>query len=208
MMKLDVKHIDFDWNSCGEALAGLPQDAVVSLMDDYYNSTKKGGEVCLEYGVTTNIRRLPKEFPKMYVDLQCPYDGSHLTQEMPTRNKSNKDFLPTCPVCGHNPVLAYCPCPSCRKKFDQDQAKKEKEIQDYYTKIMPKKKVDVDSLSATEQLYLAAMGLALSSKPIIDGHDLRDLAPIEVWSEQIVENFIDKGVLVVDPSTPSYAFED
>ena len=26
-MKLDVNHMDFDWDSCGEALAGLPQDA-------------------------------------------------------------------------------------------------------------------------------------------------------------------------------------
>jgi hypothetical protein len=37
-MKLDVKHMDFDWESRGEALAGLSQAAVVSLMDDYYNT--------------------------------------------------------------------------------------------------------------------------------------------------------------------------
>lgn len=46
------------WTLIGTS-ARLPQDAVVVLVDDYYNSTKKVGEVCLKYSVKSIIRRLP-----------------------------------------------------------------------------------------------------------------------------------------------------
>lgn len=91
-MKLDVKHMDFDWESPGEALAGLSSAAVVSLMDDYYNTYKKVGDIFKEYGVTGDIRRIASEFPLRCLDEKCPYDGSRLVKRMPARSMSDRFF--------------------------------------------------------------------------------------------------------------------
>lgn len=209
-MKLDVKHMDFYWEDWGRfgTLAGLDQATVLDIMDDYYNSKKKVVDIWAEYGLSGN-NRLSREFPPQLLSEKCPYDGHRLIRFMPARNQDPEDYVKKCPKCGHEPYYGdECECAGCRQKRQAMLDDKQQRIREYYLALRPKRKVKFDQLSPVDQLYLAAMYFLPGGEDdlLVEGDTFWFLTPSENWTGQIVKDFVERQILVVDPDSPAEAF--
>ena len=203
---MNLNALSFDWDDYDGRLRSFQKSQIISIMNDYYNSDINVATIISKYSISKNVKRLSKEFPLVFLEERCPYDGSNLVKQMPSRN-GYSIRIPKCPICGHE-LKSDCNCNGCQEKKKKILKEKRKIIISNYT--INTDKVKYDNLSVSSKIFLSALlhaGLndeatEISGEKIIE----EKLAPTNEFDQIILDHLLSENIILIDPMSPIDAF--
>jgi len=196
-----------------EKLSHLTEQELNQLIERYYNK-EKVSDLIEEFNISLNPSQLVKHFPPEIIDTKCEYCNVNFIKPRRSRDyyswNENEGF---CPNCGHENTI-FCSCKNCTeieilKQEKQRQSKQE--ILDEILFIDEDDKIDINSLTFIEKVYLGAFlreGISEDYnyiKPIVDF--INPLAPTAEFQSEIINHLIDKNIILIHPSTDSEFIE-
>jgi len=203
-------------------IAHLSEDQIDDLMKKYYENVK-AKDLVNEYNINITASKLYTIFPPLKCENEiCDHCGNPMYQERQSKTKYSwskpKKF---CPNCGHTSD-SYCNCEHCqnkrreeqervRKERDEAIERKKKIINQIYSYSGVDKKT-MEELSTREKIYLGALFRAALSEDMskiepLNSKELR-LAPTLNYSEKIIDELYENGVILVDVNSNIDAFSD
>ena len=196
-----------------ERLAHLSKIQIEELIERYYNKEKVKNLIA-EYEIDARPSQLVKLFPPTITEDICPYCDVNLVIKHSSRDYSWNKKSATCPSCGHEEG-GFCWCANCKEKEQiraQNERQEKQELLDSLLHIDEDEKVDLDSLSFEDKIYLGAFlreGISEDFNYIrpIDSFD-NPLAPTQDYISEILEVLREKRLIVVHPNSDSEFFED
>ncbi len=196
-----------------ERLAHLTKRQIDELIARYYNN-EKPKLLIEEYKINVKPSQLVKLFPPRITDEICPYCNINLVIKRTTRLYSWSKETPTCPSCGHE-SNGFCWCRNCKEKEQiriQKERQDKQELMNSLLQIKEEDKVEFESLSFEERIYLGAFlreGISEDFnyiKPIETF--INPLAPTNDYTNEILALLREKRLIVIHPSSDSEYFED
>lgn len=196
-----------------ERLSHLTKEQVEELIARYYNK-EKAKLLIEEYNIDANPSQLVRLFPPKITEEICPYCDINLVLKRTSRDYSWNKETPTCPSCGHE-NNGFCWCRSCKEKEQirlQRERQDKQELLNSLLQINEEDKVEIESLSFEERIFLGALlreGISEDFnyiKPIESF--VNPLAPTHDFSNEILALLREKRLIVIHPSSDSEYFED
>jgi len=196
-----------------ERLAHLNSIQIEELIQRYYNK-EKVNTLIQEYKIAAKPSQLVKLFPPKITEEICPYCNINLVIEHTSRDYSWNRNAPTCPSCGHENNV-FCLCKNCKVKEQlrvQNERQEKQELLNTLLHIDENEKVDLDSLSFEERIYLGAFlreGISEDFnyiKPIESF--INPLAPMQDYTSEILELLRERRLIVIHPNSDSQYFEN
>lgn len=195
-------------------LSHLTEEELNNLIERYYNK-EKVSDLIKEFNISLRPSQLVKHFPPETTKTKCEYCGVNLIKPRRSRDyySWNDNEEGVCPVCGHENT-SFCSCPNCTEieVLKQEKQRQEKqEILDILLFIDEDKKIDFNSLTFIEKVYLGAFlreGISEDYnyiKPISDF--INPLAPTTEFQSEIIHHLVDKNIILIHPSTDSEFIE-
>lgn len=203
---MDITGASFNWDKYDGELKSFSKSQIISIMDDYYNSDLSVVKIMSKYSIDKSLRNLSREFPQIFLEEKCPYDGSRLVERMPSRSGYSM-HSPYCPICGHK-LEGDCDCEGCQEKRQRIQEEKRAAIISTYTTNVDK--VKYEDLSVTSKIFLSALlhaGLDDGATKVLGERVAENkLSPTEDFDQIILEQLLSENVILVDPMSPLTAF--
>lgn len=203
---INISSLSFNWDNYNGKLKIFQKSQIINIMDDYYNSDLSVSKIISKYSINMNIRNLSEEFPLIFLNEQCPYDGSHLLKRLPSRS-GNLTITPQCDVCGHR-LEVNCSCDGCENQRKILEKRKREIIISTYTSSVDR--IEYENLSATSRIFLSVLlhaGLndeatKISGEKIIENK----LSLTHELDCAILEHLLSENVILVDPMSPMESF--
>jgi len=194
-------------------LKHLSKTQIEELIEKYYNHEKLQ-DLIEEYDIDTIPSQLVRLFPSIITEFLCPYCDVNLEIKRVSRDYKWVEGPAFCTSCGHEKT-EYCRCSNCLKQ-DQLQAQlriqEKQKVLDSLLAIDENKKVDLDTLSFEDKIYLGAFlreGISEDFnfiKPLDEF--INPIAPTEEYSNEILDDLRRKGLIIIHPESDSSFFED
>jgi hypothetical protein len=193
-----------------EKLSHLSDKEIKDLIRRYYDK-EKVSDLLKEYNIKLRPSQLVKHLPPEILDEKCIYCDLNLIKPRQSRDYYWSEPEAYCPNCKHEND-ASCTCENCseirRRKRELERLRKQ-EILDQVLRIEESSKVDLDSLTFTQKVYLGALlreGISEDFnyiKPI--RYYINPLSPTSELQSEILDTLIKANIIVVHPDTdPEY----
>lgn len=194
-------------------LVHLNDKQIEELIERYYNK-ENIKSLLEEFNIDIKPNQLVKTFPPKITDEVCPYCNVHLTIQYTARDyKQYKNTL-SCPSCGHE-KNGFCHCKNCQEgekiRVQNDKQKKQESLESLL-QIDENEKVDYNTLSFEEKVYLGTFlreGISEDFnyiKPI--QNFVNQLAPTNDLTNEIISLLRERRIIVIHPNSDSDFFED
>src|SRR5690554_1797898 len=196
-----------------DKLAHLSKTQIEELIERYYNK-EKVKSLIEEYEINARPSQLVKLFPPIVTKDVCPYCNVNLVIRHSSRDYHWSNRSATCPSCGHE-ENGLCWCTNCKEKEQlraQIESQEKQELLNLLLHIDEDEKVDLDSVSFEDKIYLGAFlreGISEDFNFIrpIDSFD-NPLAPTQEYASEVLEALRKKRLVIVHPDSDSEYFED
>jgi hypothetical protein len=197
-------------------LSHLTEEELNELISRYYNK-EKISTLLKEYNIQLNPGQLLKHLPPEILDEKCRYCDLNLEKPRSSRERYSWRLAEAvCPSCSHE-ESEFCYCKNCvelaaRRKEEERREKQEFMNQAFF--IDEEAKIDLDSLTFTEKVYLGALlreGITEDYtfiKPVEEF--INPLAPTYEFQLEILKTLSDKCAIVIhsDSDLESIVIDD
>ncbi len=194
-----------------EKLSHLSEEKVKELIERYYNK-EKVKDLIKEFDIKISNTQIINLFPLKVTEGICPYCNVNLVEKYQSRDYCWSRNTPSCPKCNHI-ASSSCNCKNC-KSLKQEIYEKEKEEKRVIIREIfeTKEKVNIDSFSYYEKVYVGAFlreGISEDFnyiKPL--SNFLNPYAPTKDLTNAIVDLLFKRNIIVVSPSSDPSFFTD
>ena len=196
-----------------DKLAHLTEIQVEELIKRYYNK-EKVKYLIEEYGIDAKPSQLVKLFPPVITEKICPYCNTNLIIKRFSRDNVWDNKFAICPSCGHEESDS-CHCKNCKEKERlrlQNERQEKQEALQSLLYIDEDKKVDLDSLSFEDKIYLGAFlreGISEDFNYVKSINCFHNpLAPTKDFTSEILGILREKRLIDVHPDSDPEYFEE
>lgn len=195
-------------------LSHLSEEQIQELIERYYSKKDKVKDLIREYNIKITPSQLCNSFPPKKTDKTCPYCNINLTVKYQSRDYYWGNKSPFCPICEHV-ENTICRCYNCQKKEQKRIQSERQDMIDFLETVLrieESNKIELDSLSFEEKVYLGAFlreGISEDYnyiKPIETF--INPLAPTKDFAKEIIELLIAKDFIIIHPDSDVDCFNE